>query len=418
MMRSMFSAVSGLRNHQTRMDVIGNNIANVNTVGFKSNRVTFQDMIYELVRSASAPSASLGGANPEQAGLGMMVRSIDTLMTQGSLESTGKGTDVAIQGDGFFVLDTSQGKVYSRVGAFDLNLQKDLVDPATGYYVMGWMAGNNTSNPNGIDTGMDPTHINIPVGQMSIAQATSSVSFTGNLDASAATGTAVTTTRQVYDSQGTAHYLTFTFTKQAAVNTWNYAITKQASDPLTFTSGNSGQLVFKADGSIDTGLSTIPPLVINPNNGATNPLTVTPNFSKAIQFAGTSDLKADYQDGFPMGVLENFSIGVDGTITGTFTNGMNKQLARIALGIFGNPAGLMKAGSTMFKQSNNSGELHYGRPAEGATGSLVSGSLEMANVDLSREFTDMIITQRGFQANSRIITSSDEMLQELVNLKR
>ncbi|PJB78446.1 MAG: flagellar hook-basal body protein, partial [Candidatus Aquicultor secundus] len=143
------------------------------------------------------------------------------------------------------------------------------------------------------------------------------------------------------------------------------------------------------------------------------------DFTKTIQFATDKpDIKASYQDGFPMGVLENFSVGVDGVITGTFTNGMNKQLARIALAQFGNPAGLMKSGSTMFKRSNNSGELQYGAPATGANGTLVAGSLEMANVDLSREFTNMIITQRGFQANSRIITTSDEMLQELVNLKR
>ncbi|PIW21565.1 MAG: hypothetical protein COW32_09365, partial [Candidatus Aquicultor secundus] len=180
MMRSMFSAVSGLRNHQVRMDVIGNNIANVNTVGFKANRVTFQDMVYELVRSASAPSEGLGGSNPQQAGLGMMVRSIDTLMTQGSLESTGKSTDVAIQGDGFFALDTGQGKVYTRVGAFDINLKKDLVDPSTGYYVMGWLANNNTLKPDEIDTSMTPTHISVPIGQMMVAKATENVTFTGD----------------------------------------------------------------------------------------------------------------------------------------------------------------------------------------------------------------------------------------------
>ncbi len=417
MMRSMFSAVSGLRNHQVEMDVIGNNIANVNTVGFKASRVTFQDMIYELIRSASAPSANLGGSNPEQAGLGMMVRSIDTLMTQGSLESTGKSTDVAIQGDGFFVLDTGQGQAYTRVGAFDLNLKKDLVDPATGYYVMGWMAGNNPSDPSGIDTGMDPTHINVPVGQMSIAQQTSSVTFTGNLDASAAGGTTVTTTRQVYDSQGVPHSLTFTFTKDNTnVNQWNYTA-QVTSGGGSITSGGSGYLKFKADGTLDTTNSSIPPMAINPADGAAA-FSVNNDFSKAIQFAGTSDLKAVYQDGFPMGVLDDFSIGVDGTITGAFTNGMNKPLARIALGMFGNPAGLLRSGATMFKQSNNSGELHYGRPAEGATGSLVSGSLEMANVDLSREFTNMITTERGFQANSRVITTSDQMLQELVNLIR
>ncbi|MCL6471312.1 MAG: flagellar hook protein FlgE [Firmicutes bacterium] len=416
MMRSMFSAVSGLRNHQIRMDVIGNNIANVNTVGFKSSRVTFQDMIYETIRSASAPSATLGGSNPQQAGLGMMVRSIDTLMTQGSLESTGKATDIAIQGDGFFVLDTGQGQVYTRVGAFDLNLMKDLVDPATGYYVMGWMVDNNSTKPGQIDTGMDPTHINVPVGQLSISQATGRVTFTGNLDADASLGTTATTTRQVYDSLGVAHYLTITFTKTAD-NTWQYDVLPQAGDTIVLNSGDTGTITYNPDGTINTGGT--PTLNVDPGGGAAPNQDIVLDFTKTIQFAANkSDVKAEYQDGFPMGVLENFFIGVDGTITGTFTNGMNKPLARIALGMFGNPAGLMKSGQSMFRQSNNSGELHYGAPAEGATGTLVAGSLEMANVDLSREFTSMIVTQRGFQANSRIISTSDEMLQELVNLKR
>ena len=416
MMRSMFSAVSGLRNHQVRMDVIGNNIANVNTVGFKANRVTFQDMVYELVRSASAPSEGLGGSNPQQAGLGMMVRSIDTLMTQGSLESTGKSTDVAIQGDGFFALDTGQGKVYTRVGAFDINLKKDLVDPSTGYYVMGWLANNNTLKPDEIDTSMTPTHISVPIGQMMVAKATENVTFTGDLNASALVGDIATSDATVYDSQGTGHHLTFSFTKSAATNTWDYLIAAAGGEKLT---GNTGKLSFKPDGSINIAGSTIDtPLNITPTGGA-GAFNVNLDFTKTIQFATDKpDIKASYQDGFPMGVLENFSVGVDGVITGTFTNGMNKQLARIALAQFGNPAGLMKSGSTMFKRSNNSGELQYGAPATGANGTLVAGSLEMANVDLSREFTNMIITQRGFQANSRIITTSDEMLQELVNLKR
>ena len=422
MMRSMFSAVSGLRNHQARMDVIGNNIANVNTVGFKSSRVTFQDMVYELTRAASAPSEGLGGSNAHQVGLGMMVRSVDTLMTQGSLESTGKSTDLAIQGEGFFVLDTGQGKVFSRVGAFDVNLKKDLVDPATGYYVMGWESGNNAAKPGVIDPSMSPTHINIPMGQLMLAKGTSNVTFTGNLDADEATGYIANATVQVYDSQGTAHNLTFAFEKQAAANTWNYTITTVA--PTGITSGGSGTLIFNADGSIDNEIvidpetSTIPALVIDPGNGA-EPVNVTLDFARSIQFASDkSDIAAQYQDGFPMGVLENFFIGVDGVITGTFTNGMNQELGRIALGVFGNPAGLLKAGANAFKQSNNSGELQYGVPATGANGTLVSGALEMSNVDLSREFTNMIITQRGFQANSRIISTSDEMLQELVNLKR
>ncbi|MBI4733473.1 MAG: flagellar hook-basal body complex protein [Rubrobacteridae bacterium] len=367
MMRSMFSAVSGLRNHQVRMDVIGNNIANVNTVGFKGSRVTFQDMVYELLKSPSATSDSLGGSNPEQAGLGMMVRSIDTLMTQGSLESTGKSTDVAIQGEGFFVLDTGQGQVYTRTGAFDVNLKKDLVDPSTGFYVMGWEAGNNPTNVDDIDTSLKPTHINIPMGQLMTAKTTSEVQFTGNLDADSEAGTIASATIMVYDTQGTGYPLTINFTKSDTDNRWTYAVTPP--DGVTISSGDSGEIAFTSAGTLDAENSTIPLMLIDPGNGAiigedqddsADSTEVSLDFSKAIQFAASkSDILA-----------------------------------------------------------NNSGELHYSPPAFGATGSLVSGSLEMANVDLSREFTNMIITQRGFQANSRIISTSDEMLQELVNLKR
>lgn len=415
MMRSMFSAVSGLRNHQVRMDVIGNNIANVNTVGFKSSRVTFQDMVYELTKAASAPSEGLGGSNPQQAGLGMMVRSIDTLMTQGSLESTGKSTDLAIQGEGFFVLDTGQGNVFSRVGAFDINLRKDLVDPATGYYVMGWVAGNNTAKQGEIDTSMKPTHVNIPVGQLMLAKDTKNVTFTGNLDADVAPLYTANATTMVYDSLGTTTYLNFEFEKTANLNEWRYTITRPGGGG--FTSGDTGLLQYNPDGSLNPA-PVQAPLIFDPGNGAAV-INTALDFSRSIQFASDrSDITAQYQDGFPMGVLENFFIGVDGVITGTFTNGMNKELARVALGVFGNPGGLLKAGANAFKQSNNSGELQYGAPATGANGTLVSGALEMSNVDLSREFTNMIITQRGFQANSRIISTSDEMLQELVNLKR
>jgi flagellar hook protein FlgE len=258
------------------------------------------------------------------------------------------------------------------------------------------------------------------------AKTTSEVQFTGNLDADSEEGATAAATMMVYDTQGTGHAMTITFTKTSTQNNWTYEIVPP--DGVTISSGESGELTFTASGTIDTENSTIPLMLIDPGNGAiigedlddsADSTEVSLDFSNAIQFASAkSDILAQYQNGFPMGVLENFSIGVDGLITGTFTNGMNKELGQIALGTFGNPAGLLKAGGTTFKQSNNSGELHYSPPAFGATGSLVSGSLEMANVDLSREFTNMIITQRGFQANSRIISTSDEMLQELVNLKR
>jgi len=407
MMRSMFSAVSGLRNHQVKMDVIGNNIANVNTVGYKTSRVTFQDMLCQTIRGATAPQGGLGGSNPQQVGLGMLVRTIDTIHTQGSLESTGKLTDLAIQGDGFFVLNDGTANRYTRAGIFDINLQKNLVDPSTGLKVMGWQA----DDAGAIDTTLPPSEIFIPIGELMVAKESGNVVLAGNLDADP-TGPA-TVSVQVYDSLGVAHTLVLEFTESAVENTWDW---QWQADGGAW-SGNVGTITFNADGTYNTesGASISIPLA----NGASTPLVIDPDFSNLTQFdALDSNVIIRNQDGFCMGVLETFTIGSDGIITGVFSNGMNETLARIALAVFGNSGGLMRAGGTMFQQSTNSGEVRLVAPGESGVGSIIPGSLEMSNVDLAQEFTNMITTQRGFQANSRIITTSDEMLMELVNLKR
>jgi flagellar hook protein FlgE len=409
MMRSMFSAVSGLRNHQVCMDVIGNNIANVNTIGYKGGRVTFQDMLNQTLRDSTAPQGDLGGTNPQQVGLGMLVRTIDTVHTQGSLESTGKLTDLAIQGEGFFVLHDGTSNKYTRAGNFDINLQKDLVDPATGMKVQGWVRGNSASSPTEINITLPTTSINIPLGQLMVAEETENVVLAGNLDADPSGDGSVSV--QVYDSLGVAHTLTLTFT-QTAANTWSWDSVIDGGS----TSVGSGTTTFDADGTFSAQTGTIS---IALTNGATTPLDITPDFSSLTQFSSTdSNVIARSQDGFPMGVLENFTIGTDGIITGVFSNGMSQTLARIALAVCGNPGGLLRVGGTMFRQSANSGDVRLVAPAESGVGSIIPGSLEMSNVDLAQEFTKMITTQRGFQANSRIITTSDEMLQELVNMKR
>lgn len=281
MMRSLYAGVSGLRNHQTRMDVIGNNIANVNTIGFKRNRVSFQDMLYQSIRGASAPAGTLGGTNPSQVGLGVNIATIDTIHTQGSTQTTGKMTDLMLQGDGFFVLADSAGNnpVYTRAGNFELDAQGYLVNPANGMYVM---------NANGARIFIDP-----------------------------------------------------------------------ANNPQSLKIDTLGNVSY-----------------INGTTGATVPAVLPdPNF-------------------------------------------------QIRLAKFNNYSGLEKIGDNLYKETNNSGLVinTYAGDTVNPNGlvntRITPGALEMSNVDLSQEFTDMIITQRGFQANSRIITVSDEMLQELVNLKR
>ena len=409
MMRALFAGVSGLRNHQTRMDVIGNNIANVNTVGFKSGRVNFQDILSQSFRGASAPQAGLGSINPAQVGLGMTVAGIDVLQGQGNLQSTGRLTDMAIQGDGFFVLSDGQRDYYTRDGAFDIGLGGNLVNAASGLKVQGWVA----SAAGGIDTTTAPVDVVIPIGTRTTALATATSGLSGNLDASAAAGATTSTTLSVYDSLGIRHTIKVTFTKTAS-NSWDWAAQADAADTGTSTT-STGTLSFNADGTYTT--STGSPISIDLTNGATSPVALPIDMASMTQYQGASAINAT-SDGFSSGTLVTFTIGSGGDITGVFSNGQTQLLGQIAMGAFVNPGGLLRQGQNLFGSSSASGDASIGLPGQGGRGTVTTGSLEMSNVDLATQFTGMITAQRGFQANGRVITTSDEMLQELVNLKR
>lgn len=411
MMRSLFAGVSGLRNHQIRMDVIANNIANVNTTGYKMARVTFQDLFYQTLRGASAPQGDIGGTDPIQVGLGMIIGSINTIHTPGNFQYTGNPTDFAIQGDGFFIVTDGNKKYFTRDGAFSIGLDGSLVNPSTGYKVLGWKANNNGV----IDNSMPVEPITIPIGQQMMAKATSQVKVVGNLDAQSEIDTTVNAPTTIYDSLGVAHTLIFTFRK-VDTNSWEITARIDGNDVTGWTSN----MVFNPDGTYNAGSSTINPLNIPAslfNPGAAD-LRINPDFSNMTQLGGDTSISVSYQDGYPKGSLIDFTVSNNGIITGIYSNGLNQVLGQIALANFGNPSGLTRVGSNLFEVSVNSGEPLIGAPNTGSRGSLYIGALEMSNVDLASEFTNMIITQRGFQANSRVITTSDEMLQELVNLKR
>ncbi|MFO7151722.1 MAG: flagellar hook protein FlgE [Bacillota bacterium] len=426
MMRSMFSAVTGLRNHQTMMDVIGNNIANVNTVGFKKSRVTFQEALYQTMRGASAAQGNRGGTNPMQVGLGMTIASIDTIHTSSSLESTGNMTDLAIEGDGFFILSDGQNYYYTRAGNFGFDEEGNLVSTSSGLKVLGWQ-GTDFKTPQNL------TSIRIQKGLMMPAKATSEVRFANNLDASAEVETDISKGYKipfkVYDSLGNSYQMLMIFNKTAE-NEWQYIVVPYSEDidyqNIQPNSDNSGKLSFDPrDGDLFDQDNNNDPfqnsdvtkdITVNLPNGS--PLTFTVDFSSLTQFARETTVDLSYQDGYPAGTLLGISVDSNGVITGIFDNGMNMELAQIALAIFDNPSGLTKAGGNAYTVSNNSGEPKIGTAGTGGRGTVSPGSLEMSNVDLAEEFTRMIVTQRGFQANSRIISVTDEMLQELVNLKR
>lgn len=448
MMRSMYSAVSSLKAHQLKMDVIGNNIANVNTVGFKGTRVTFQEVFSQTLRGAGrAQEGGRGGTNPQQVGLGININSMDTFHTRGSVESTGYNTDLMINGDGFFVVSDTQGglnKSYTRAGAFGLDASGNLITP-DGYYVLGYEAvrdnnGQVKKNDKGEPIFQESlSGLRISKDETAPPAATTKATFTGNIDSNLqadSTGTAGDggiheTTMKVYDSLGNAHNVKVQFQRTDAGGggdrTFVVTITEvdgveltppTALDPAT-------PLTFDSSGVLDkTALTEATLKIGDPTNGldGAEQLSIKLDFSKLTSYAADKGQKSDAAaleiNGYTSGKLEDFTISATGEIEGVFTNGVVQILGRVGLANFKNPSGLLKTGGNMYRETSNSGDAMYGYAGTGGFGALNPGAVEMSNVDISREFTDMITTQRGFQANSRIITTSDEMLQEIVNMKR
>jgi len=652
MMASLFAGVSGLRNHQVRMNVIGDNIANVNTIGYKAGRVNFQEALVQTYKGAGRPSSISGGTNPIQLGLGMTVATIDNLFQQGGLETTGQITDMALQGSGFFVLADNTGRYYTRAGSFGFDANSNLVDPSTGLFVQGKMADANGNIPSTATVG----NITMPFGQQDPARMTTQITLGNNLNSVATdsaatmvsnnstnidtvTGTAIngaggvhnlaiagsqatnsyftgtnvadnggipgavllgnmtlaslgvtdatgftlsrdggsridtvsgltvdstindlisainqisgvhaelvggnikiTRTKAganfridsspsirtqdingvysgnivgvifgavngstfqanngadntfnctdtftptggaelppqtlgivvddvtglavgvsglgaggvevsslnglsagdavintantthamsitVYDSQGGKHSLTLEFLKSVNPNEWTWTASFNSNE--TVVDGGSGTVRFNEDGSMLSfnyiGGATA--LTFNPNNGAA-PVNVaidagtTGRYDGLTGFASPHTASVMTQDGYGLGILDKISIDKSGNISGIFTNGVSRVLAQIIIADFNNHAGLLKAGRSLYQASANSGQAIEGVAGETISGTISSGALEASSVDIAQEFTNMITAQRGFQANARIITTSDNMLDELVNLKR
>jgi flagellar hook protein FlgE len=410
----MFSAISGLKAHQTKMDVTGNNIANVNTVGFKSSSTVFQDTLSQAVRAGGAPAAERGGTNPAQVGLGVKLAAITTNWTNGAAQSTGRSTDFMIEGDGFFVTRGPGGEqLYTRAGSFDFDATGRLVTP-DGSILRGWIAdANGTINPNG-----PVEDLSVPYGAGVPPTATSSSVAEGNLDSAAVTGAFVQTPVKMYDRMGVQQQVTYTFTKTATANTWNLTVNNGgAALPLFLADGTttySGAVQFNAAGQMTSPAGGI---TFRPGT-ASWPGAIAVDLTAITQYGGKSEVVPSEVDGYAMGTLQGFELSNDGTITGTYSNGLRQDLGQLAMASFNNPSGLEKAGNSSFRVAQNSGEAMVGVAGAGGRGVLSSGALEMSNVDLSEEFTSLIVAQRGFQANSRVITASDELLQDLVNLKR
>ena len=403
MLRSLFSGVSGLKAHQTMLDVAGNNIANVNTTGFKTSQTQFQDTLSQLMSSPSAAQAGVGGTNPAQVGLGVKVAGITTNFQQGAAQLTNRSTDMMISGDGFFTVKNGTEQMYTRAGSFNFDSTGQLVT-ADGALVQGWAATNGV-----IDTNGPLVNLQLPIGTLMGAKPTTTATFAGNLpaDATAAVAgppvvpaTVITKNIDVFDSVGTSRSLAVQFTK--TTEGWNAVASDKA--PLDFT-GTATVVTFGKDGKL-TSTSTIE------QNG------VTIDIGGITGFSGVSSVAAASQNGQAAGNLQSFALNSDGTLMGAFTNGLKQAIGQLSIATFTNPTGLEKAGGSMYRTSVNSGAAQVGAAGTGSRGKLAGGALEMSNVDLSSEFTNLIIAQRGFQANARVITTSDQLLEELVNLKR
>jgi flagellar hook protein FlgE len=581
---ALYTGLSGLAANSRRLDVIGNNIANVNTAAFKSNRMTFAPTFSRNFSLGTAPSAATGGANPGQVGLGVSIAGTQRNFTNGAISATGVATDVAIEGDGFFITKVGPEQLYTRAGSFQRNQNNDLVT-ISGGKVMGYAVDNNFKVLEG-----NLVEMNIPVGSLTLAQATRNVVFNGNLNPSGtvassgsihvnrafytdaglttvlntanfdltqvgnnlyiddgaggsflviqggagtvmtidgiekggkdlgihkfafsatpiagvdangttlqdymdflndvlgldsstisgqtlggglsfsngvititgnegtaqdldietgdivasnngagisqpfvmsrsgtADGESVRTSFLVYDSLGTPLTIDLTFVLQATTpgggSTWEFIAESSDSDALDRVTG-LGVVQFDDKGKFVS--ATNQAFSVIRANGATSPLTVNMQFdstSNAISALTdrTSNLAAISQDGSAIGTLSNFSIGEDGTVSGSFTNGLTRTIGQIALAKFANPEGLIDTGNNLFRVGPNSGSPLIAKPGEFGTGRVLGGALELSNVDLSQEFINMILASTGYSASSRVITTTKELIDQLLVLGR
>ena len=418
---SFSAGLSGLNANAIYLNVIGNNLANINTVGFKSSSVTFQDLVSQTAGGASA--------NPMQVGLGVTTGAISPVFTQGSIENTREATNVAIQGGGFFVVSDDDGQVsYTRGGNFSFDKDGLLTTPE-GLFVLGYSSIDPVTGA--VITAGQPTPIAVPPGVLRAPFATTSFTTDTNLNANAAAGTTFTTAVQIYDSLGAPHAATITYTRQVAPGSWGYDVTVPGADVagggVVPVSVASGSLAFDAAGvlaSVDGGapadVAIATPAWANgaaASNWTWNILDADGS-SSLTGFAIASATSSIRQNGSAPGTMNNPTISPEGIITATFGVGQTIALGQLTLTTFNNPKGLVKLGSGRYGETAASGIANLGVAGTGGRGTLIGSALEQSNVDIAQEFTQMILAQRGYQANSKTITVSDELLVDTLNLKR
>lgn len=404
--------LSGLTAESTALSTIANNLANQNTTGYKDKVVLFNDLFYQNL-------GSTGSGDPIQVGAGTSVGSLPSQYTQGSVAATGVPTDVAIQGSGFFAVQQAGVVSYTRAGDFSVDANNFLVTPQ-GQQVLGYPAVNGVVNTGG---GVAP--LQLGAGTVSPPTATTNVALTTNLNASATVGTTFSTPVTVYDSLGASHILTYNYANTGP-GAWTYSITIPAAD--VGKTGNpvvvgSGTLTFNSSGNLTlpaTNVTGIP--ITGLADGAANMSFTWQLYngtaSLLTQVAGPSSTSASNQNGAGAGSLVNFSIGSDGTITGSFSNGKVQALGQVALASFASNDGLQLSGNTDYSPTLASGQAVIGAPGTGGRGALSGGALELSNVDIATEFANLIVAQRGFEADAKAVTTFDQITQDTIALKQ
>jgi len=400
-MSSIYTGISGMQANQQGVDLIANNIANANTTGYKASRADFESAL------ANTLFYGMQGSDPMQVGQGVGLGSMEYNLNQGALTQTGTPLDMAMVGNGYFIVGDGKNQSYTRAGTFQLDGNQRIVYGNTGLGVMGWTANSDGS----INTNVPPTaNLTIPLG-MTYAVPTTKATIGGNL--SIAATSPVTNTMSVYDSLGVKHDITLTYTKSATPGQWTLTATS-ADGTVTIPAGQQS-LTFDANGKLTSGPVSMSLTLTNSNGTA--PIAMTADLSTVTQLAGDTTVQTVSQDGLPMGTLQNCSVGTDGTITGIFSNGGSRVLGQVAVAHFNNPAGLVQEGNSLWSTSPNSGNAVVETAVKGAD-VIRGGYLEQSNVDLTTEFGNLIVMQRGYQANSKSITTGDEMLQVVLQLKQ
>lgn len=432
MLTSLYTAVSGMGANGVSLSVIGDNIANLNTIGFKASRIAFGDVLSQTIT---------GIAGSSQVGRGVLVSGVSPLFTQGSFETTTNALDMAVDGDGFFIVSDGSARYYTRAGQFSIDKNGNIVNP-DGLILQGYLA-----DASGTITG---TVGNLQIStKQSPANMTTKADIAVNLDSTATVPAAAftldsngdgvnddpanynfSTTVTVYDSQGGSHQVTLYFVKTAD-NAWDvHYVHDDPANPGQLIDAGTQSLTFDTNGAlIDDNSGT--PISFNFGTAITSPQDITFNYGTGTGetpagtgLDGTTQFASDFavinltQDGYSAGALKNVVISEDGVITGIFTNGQTRPIGQVALARFVAPTGLTKLGRNLYAESFDSGQPIVGMPETSGLGRVLSHTLELSNVDLAEEFVKMISAQRGFQANSRIITTTDDLLQEMINLKR